>query len=33
MIASGNGEALEDLIDQASHTRANWSMNLQAPTS
>jgi len=27
MIANGNGEALEGLIDQASRTRAGWSMN------
>jgi prephenate dehydrogenase len=27
MIASGNSEALEGLIDQASLARANWSMN------
>ena len=27
MITSGNGEALEGLIAQASQTRANWSMN------
>ena len=27
MISSGNGEALEGLIEQASMTRANWSMN------
>ena len=26
MISSGNGDALEGLIDQASMTRANWSM-------
>ncbi len=26
MISSGNGEALEGLIEQASNTRANWSM-------
>ncbi len=26
MISSGNGEALEDLIEQASRTRANWRM-------
>ena len=26
MISSGNSEALEGLIDQASQTRANWSM-------
>ena len=27
MISSGNGEALEGLIDQASLTRANWTMS------
>ena len=27
MISSGNGEALEGLIEQASTARANWSMN------
>lgn len=27
MISSGNGEALEGLIEQASHARSNWSMN------
>ena len=27
MISSGNGEALEGLIEQASHARANWTMN------
>ena len=27
MISNGNGEALEGLIDQASRTRAGWSMN------
>ncbi len=27
MIANGNGEALEGLIDQASHARAAWAMN------
>lgn len=27
MISSGNAEALEGLLDQASHTRANWSMS------
>lgn len=27
MISSGNGEALEGLIEQASNTRASWSMN------
>jgi prephenate dehydrogenase len=27
MISSGNGEALEGLIEQASQARANWSMN------
>jgi prephenate dehydrogenase len=26
MISSGNGEALEGLLEQASETRANWSM-------
>lgn len=26
MISSGNGDALEGLIEQASHTRANWTM-------
>jgi prephenate dehydrogenase len=26
MISSGNGEALEGLIEQASHTRAHWRM-------
>lgn len=26
MISSGNGDALEDLISQASNTRANWTM-------
>jgi prephenate dehydrogenase len=26
MISSGNGDALEGLIDQASNTRANWTM-------
>lgn len=29
MISSGNAEALENLIDQASHTRASWSMKRQ----
>ena len=27
MISSGNAEALEGLLDQASHTRATWSMS------
>ena len=27
MISSGNAEALEGLIDQASLTRANWTMS------
>jgi prephenate dehydrogenase len=27
MISSGNTQALESLIEQASRTRANWSMN------
>ena len=31
MISSGNGEALEDLIEQASMTRANWSMTSNKP--
>ena len=31
MISSGNGEALEDLIDQASHTRATWRMATSRP--
>jgi prephenate dehydrogenase len=26
MISSGNADALEGLIEQASHTRANWTM-------
>ncbi|MES2876908.1 MAG: prephenate dehydrogenase/arogenate dehydrogenase family protein [Pseudomonadota bacterium] len=29
MISSGNGEALEGLLEQASATRANWSMTKQ----
>ena len=31
MISSGNGEALEDLIEQASVTRANWTMTSNKP--
>lgn len=31
MISSGNAEALEDLIDQASLARANWTMNNTRP--
>ncbi len=31
MISSGNGEALEGLIDQASLTRANWTMTSNKP--
>ena len=31
MISSGNGEALEGLIEQASLTRANWSMTSNKP--
>ena len=31
MISSGNAEALEDLIDQASLARANWTMNSNRP--
>ena len=31
MISSGNGEALEGLIDQASLTRANWTMTSNRP--
>jgi prephenate dehydrogenase len=31
MISSGNAEALEGLIDQASMARANWSMNSNRP--
>ena len=31
MISSGNGEALEDLIEQASMTRANWTMTSNKP--
>ena len=31
MISSGNAEALEDLIDQASLTRANWTMTSTKP--
>lgn len=31
MIANGNTEALEDLIDQASLARANWTMNSARP--
>jgi prephenate dehydrogenase len=31
MISSGNAEALEDLIDQASLARANWTMNNNRP--
>lgn len=31
MIDTGNGEALEALIDQASRTRANWRMNARKP--
>ena len=27
MISNGNAEALEELIAQASDTRAHWSMN------
>jgi prephenate dehydrogenase len=27
MITSGNGDALEGLIEQASQTRANWRMS------
>jgi prephenate dehydrogenase len=27
MISSGNGEALEGLIEQASQARSRWSMN------
>jgi prephenate dehydrogenase len=27
MISSGNAQALEGLIEQASMTRAHWSMN------
>lgn len=30
MISSGNIEALEDLIDQASHTRSHWRMGTRA---
>ncbi len=29
LIASGSGEALEQLIEQASHTRANWRISSQ----
>jgi prephenate dehydrogenase len=29
MISSGNAQALEGLIEQASQARANWSMNKQ----
>jgi prephenate dehydrogenase len=29
LIAGADGDALEDLIDQASHTRANWRMSAQ----
>ncbi len=32
MITSGNGEALEGLIDQASLTRANWTMTSNKPS-
>ena len=31
MISSGNGEALEGLIEQASMTRANWTMTSNKP--
>lgn len=31
MISSGNAEALQDLIDQASLTRANWTMTSTKP--
>ena len=31
MISSGNGEALEDLIEQASVTRSNWTMTSNKP--
>jgi prephenate dehydrogenase len=31
MISSGNAEALEDLIDQASLARANWTMTTNKP--
>ena len=31
MISSGNGEALEDLIEQASLTRSNWTMTSNKP--
>jgi prephenate dehydrogenase len=31
MISSGNGEALEGLIDQASLARANWTMTTNRP--
>ncbi len=31
MISSGNAEALEDLIEQASMTRANWTMTSNKP--
>ena len=31
MISNGNAEALEDLIDQASLARANWTMNSNRP--
>ncbi len=31
MISSGNADALEGLIDQASLTRANWTMNSNRP--
>ena len=31
MISSGNGEALEGLIEQASLTRSNWTMTSNKP--